>query len=159
MTKPLLPAALTPREEVDALIVRALSINIAAEDRDYTAGELDEILYCLIMASVQLKKLPGGDLANMRMRKRAKDEIERRRRARGTTTEPATMPITGAAVVNRMPREIGGTVTLRLAGMGMPGAKPLWACAATGKLLRTDACPNHPDAPCALVGYEIVEGT
>jgi hypothetical protein len=153
------PATIASREEADALVVRALSISIAAEDRDYTAAELDDLIYCLMTATVQLKKLPGGLAAAARVRDRANDELARRRRAKGPTTDVPNViiPIDGSAVINHLPLELGGMVAVRLGGS--PGASPLWACAATGKLLRSDACPKHPDAPCVLVGYEIVEGT
>jgi len=72
------------REIGEGLIARALQIVVdanGADDepaRDYTADELEELIYCLTMGAVKLKKLPGGEAAAERVYARAKAEQARR---------------------------------------------------------------------------------
>lgn len=68
------------REMGSDLITRAFQLLVAAEqgDRPQTDNELEEILYCLTMAAVKFKHLPGGTEAAKRVYERANAELNRR---------------------------------------------------------------------------------
>ena len=76
----------TDREVGEGFIARALQIVVDAcgpDDepaRDYTDDELEEMIYCLTMGAVKLKKLPGGHAAAERVYARAKAEQDRRQK-------------------------------------------------------------------------------
>ena len=71
------------REIGEGFIARALQIVVdanGADDepaRDYTDDELEELIYCLTMGAVKLKKLSGGEAAAERVYARAKAEQAR----------------------------------------------------------------------------------
>lgn len=72
------------REHGEGLIARALQLVVNAEDadRDYTDDELEEVMFCLTMAAVKFKKIPGGKAAAERVYARAEGELARRGVAR-----------------------------------------------------------------------------
>lgn len=75
------PAESNARVDADALVTTAFQIVLRVDEagRDYTDAELEEVIYCLSMAIVKLKHLPGGEAAARRVLTRASDELERRR--------------------------------------------------------------------------------
>lgn len=67
-------------EEANSLIYRAFQLACVVEDkaRDYDATELEESIYCVVMAGVKLRALPGGKEAAERVYARAKAELASR---------------------------------------------------------------------------------
>lgn len=74
---------MTDRQHGEGLLARALQIVVDASpnktERDYTDDELEELMFCLTMAWVQFKKLPGGQEAAERVYENVKAEQDRRR--------------------------------------------------------------------------------
>jgi hypothetical protein len=72
--------ALSDRDVACDLVYRAFQLVIAMEEPEVTFSDeqLEELFYCLTMACVKIKKLPGGTAAAARVYARAEAELAKR---------------------------------------------------------------------------------